>query len=97
MSDQNQHIYVITGETGAYSDHTEWLMCATMDEDEARRIVDECNQWCRDNALDYEAKGRAFGAPFPHEKVEAARKAIDPDFSHWGYGTEYQYRATPLK
>jgi hypothetical protein len=38
------HIYIVNGSSGEYSDHNEWPVCAVLTEDRAKAMADELNR-----------------------------------------------------
>ena len=79
-------IFVIIGETGEYSDRSEWLVRAVRTEDRAQKFIRELEFTYRS----VQAKG--YGSQ--REKDAATRKCmskLDPDFSEDYTGTSYYY------
>ncbi len=81
-------VYIVRGQTGAYSDYQEWDAAAFFRRDDADALVKQLNEWCLANL-----------AHTSQEKERARRKhleripvlcPLDSQFNCDGlYGTEY--------
>ena len=75
-------IYIVVGESGDYSDHTEWFVKAFECEADAVAIVARLTEWVRENG---EMLRHSYGDEKPPE---------DPQFKHNG---DTSYYVSPLE
>lgn len=75
-------VYVVSGSTGEYSDHSIWLVGVFSDEDSARSLVDFLNERL-EGAKDLDWDGR--------DSLVDSLREYDPDMRIYYTGTEYEY------
>lgn len=49
-------VYVVVGESGSYSYYGHWVVAVFSDESTAEEYARKCQQWCDDNAPNYNWK-----------------------------------------
>ena len=64
-------VYIVIGETGEYSDRTEWPVVAFTEESQAKRFVTAAETWLRVNKCSYDS------TTMPYEDREI-RSPFDP-------------------
>lgn len=87
-------VYVVTGDTGEYSDYRQWMVCAYMSEDAAKARVIELETLMKTLGAvtdsEWEQRAAATDAMRKHEHGD---QAFDIDYT----GTRYSYEAVELK
>jgi hypothetical protein len=81
-----QHVHIVVGETGEYSDWQIWYVRAFVDKQAAETLSGKLNQWCRDNGC-HESSGRQRNAKPPDDDQFRA------DYT----GTTYSVMTLPLE
>jgi hypothetical protein len=76
-------IYVVVGQTGEYSDRTDWYVCAYLDEAKATKHADEAMKWAVQNEekcsemtyeTDYYSEDFTFGNPWDEDMQMQSRR-----------------------
>jgi hypothetical protein len=77
-------IYLVTAETGEYSDHQEWIVHAYRYRQEAERHAKAANHWCERHGCD-----RELSASQSLTETSALDNPLDPEFRTDYTGTIY--------
>lgn len=94
MSD---HVWIVSGETGSYEDHTEWTVAAFTSREEADALCKTLNAWCREHDV-HPADRLRYGDNEWYRRVAALVKSgtsPDPFFDCDG-STTYSVAACAL-
>ncbi len=79
-------VWLVYGSTGEYSEFTEWVVCACLEEQRAIDITKELNNWCVEKGFDHSSA--SWDGPKPD---------LDPNF-HANYtGTGYSYYEVEIR
>lgn len=79
-------VFLVTGETGEYSDHSEWTVAAYITRKEAQKHVDLCEKWYNDE----DALSKRYNTP-------RLNCPYDPDFMCDYTGTTWRIHEIPLR
>jgi hypothetical protein len=85
-------VFVVTGETGEYSDTSSWNVAAFLDKAQAEAFCESLNQWCRDHGV-----LMSLRITVTWEERYSLKNPLDPDFSCDYTGTQYHCFETPLR
>lgn len=85
------NVYIVQGETGEYSDRTEWAVAAYLHEDDAKEHVRALDAWLG------ERKQRYNCAHVCLDRRRLPKCTLDPHFQCDYTGTRYYYYAVELK
>ncbi len=84
-------VYIVIGDTGEYSDRTEWPVIAYMDENKAVAHVARLDTWLVENKV-----SRNHGDVLSYEERDNLKTPDDPHFSSDYTGTRYCVMAVDI-
>lgn len=84
-------VYVVMGDTGEYSDRTEWSVSAYLDESKAAAHVARLDAWLIENKV-----SRNHADVLVYEDRDKLRTPDDPHFTSDYTGTRYLIMAVEL-
>lgn len=89
-------VYVVTGQTGEFSDWHTWHVAAFLFEEQAQELCDKLENWCRDNKCHCSTPRREITAARVAEEIPE-KCPFDPNFLYYSDGVGYTVETIPLK
>ncbi len=92
MSQSGNKLFIVTGECGAYSGFSIWIVAVFLEEQGALFYCEILNDWLRKKGIhaNQAAKERPYNKNIDWSKIENEAKQYDENFNYCEiYGTEY--------
>ncbi len=84
-------VYLVKGETGEYEDYRDWIVCAFLSLQSAKRFVYKLNRILKNYGIDKFEIGREIPT-----RIEDKLHKLDPKFERTYTGTKYCVVTVPV-